>query len=165
MLSGKAVQDMLVSILTRGKPRVELDSGRGSRRDAGFNPHSRETPSGTSVTGSAQSALRFQSSLEGNPEWNPYEWRKDPLKPLFQSSLEGNPEWNLGLGWQPDRRQFQSSLEGNPEWNLPFGPFVSTPPWFQSSLEGNPEWNTRAAGTSGSHVCFNPHSRETPSGT
>ena len=36
---------------------------------------------------------------------------------LFQSSLEGNPEWN----WSSPKRlgsvPFQSSLEGNPEWN------------------------------------------------
>ena len=89
-----------------------------ARRSRCFNPHSRETPSGTSsckatIAGSAVSILtrgkpRVERTVCGST-----------LRPLvFQSSLEGNPEWNEGgeLG-EGEIAQFQSSLEGNPEWN------------------------------------------------
>ncbi len=39
-----------VSILTRGKPRVErIGNLGGSGKGGGFNPHSRKTPSGTTA--------------------------------------------------------------------------------------------------------------------
>ena len=61
---------------------------------------------------------------------------------MFQSSLEGNPEWNLRLlALRAGGGGFQSSLEGNPEWNAKTWCRSSTRAWFQSSLEGNPEWN------------------------
>ena len=39
------------------------------------------------------------------------------LQDGFQSSLEGNPEWNGTKESGPWPKWFQSSLEGNPEWN------------------------------------------------
>ena len=58
---------------------------------------------------------------------------------------------------------FQSSLEGNPEWNVE-GDKITRTLAFQSSLEGNPEWN-RSTPPKSCLRRFNPHSRETPSGT
>ncbi len=83
-----------VSILTRGKPRVEPRCNRLKRRGQRFNPHSRKTPSGTRDNPSPTLDTRqFQSSLEENPEWNVFEVEAE-LVLKFQSSLEENPEWN-----------------------------------------------------------------------
>ncbi len=68
----KVVRNMRVSILTRGKPRVE--------QIPSYDPICLE---------------EFQSSLEENPEWNPLPLIVVPPIPVFQSSLEENPEWNI----------------------------------------------------------------------
>ena len=84
-----------VSILTRGKPRVEQNSdadGDGidlvSILTRGKPRVERTSPRPTAPT------ARFQSSLEGNPEWNAMIWPRTSGSWMFQSSLEGNPEWN-----------------------------------------------------------------------
>ncbi len=61
-----------VSILTRGKPRVEPTVGDLL----------------------SMVVRKFQSSLEENPEWNPSRNSAKKLFLQFQSSLEENPEWN-----------------------------------------------------------------------
>ncbi len=62
--------------------------------------------------------LKFQSSLEENPEWNATPNATTPFA-MFQSSLEENPEWNIGHQVSSSfLEEFQSSLEENPEWNM-----------------------------------------------
>ena len=83
---------------------------------------------------------------------------------MFQSSLEGNPEWNATLRADAESLMFQSSLEGNPEWNALKGEQKLL---FEVSIltRGKPRVepcrNPKHYFTPG----FNPHSRETPSGT
>ncbi len=157
-----------VSILTRGKPRVEhawpvpnVSVGLS------FNPHSRKTPSGTEDSAHESSPVAVSILTRGKPRVEPSHAEKFSARPLvsiltrgkprveqgmrtgemeilavFQSSLEENPEWNLLLQSSGAiSKVFQSSLEENPEWNLRIGLLAARYLVFQSSLEENPEWN------------------------
>ncbi len=134
-----------VSILTRGKPRVERRA-RSIKPVGGirFNPHSRKTPSGTSAGSADLSGSASVSILtRGKPRVEQGSSKNSELASGFQSSLEENPEWN-GI-FPPaffDIGGFQSSLEENPEWNILAGGILRRHILFQSSLEENPEWNT-----------------------
>ena len=78
----------------------------------------------------------------------------------------GKPRVELGQGWPSFNIWFVSILtRGKPRVELPAVGDMIWADMFQSSLEGNPEWNAAGAGTAARATCFNPHSRETPSGT
>ncbi len=157
-----------VSILTRGKPRVEpppdtplervesafqssleenpewnLAHGRVLASVHRFNPHSRKTPSGTrSRTGNFQDP-GVSILTRGKPRVEPK---------IFSRINRLMPSFN------PHSRKTPSGTIGNDG-------VVETPFQFQSSLEENPEWNTTIASAFVLRVGFNPHSRKTPSGT
>ncbi len=132
-----------VSILTRGKPRVEL-------RARGFLLPIQKL---------------FQSSLEENPEWNSSARSSRLSAPWFQSSLEENPEWNLDIFFHIFSLKFQSSLEENPEWNKSRA-VIDSVRRVSILTRGKPRVEPAKVGLhDGVVLCFNPHSRKTPSGT
>ena len=63
-------------------------------------------------------SARFQSSLEGNPEWNVQrdgQWGIAPISILTRGKPRVEPPSMKRAGFSGG--MFQSSLEGNPEWN------------------------------------------------
>ena len=86
--------------------------------------------------------MRFQSSLEGNPEWNARGRQRFPgLLHSFNPHSRETPSGTLARITPDNSLKFQSSLEGNPEWNARSFLARANEGVFQSSLEGNPEWN------------------------
>ncbi len=131
-----------VSILTRGKPRVELAALGGPAGCACFNPHSRKTPSGTE-----RRSMGVVSSRSFNPHSRKtpsgtYIKRAKGYKATVSILTRGKPRVEraratrtcASAGFNPHSRK------------TPSGTKIGTPqPYSVSS--------------------FNPHSRKTPSGT
>ena len=107
----------------------------------------------------------FQSSLEGNPEWNARPNGRAVLCYGFNPHSRETPSGTLWIGplWPP--KWFQSSLEGNPEWNLVghCGPIQGQ--YVSILTRGKPRVEPGGVRLHPARARFNPHSRETPSGT
>ncbi len=160
-----------VSILTRGKPRVEHCTVVGGRSRAVVSILTRGKPrveracsSELPQAGTVSILTRGKPRVEPALEASLYRALVVSILTRGKPRVEpagSNLQPGFGGGFNPHSRktpsgtyarvsprgfanEFQSSLEENPEWNLLSSRLISTAIWFQSSLEENPEWNPPA---------------------
>ena len=136
-----SVQVSIVSILTRGKPRVERKNGL---RWVWYSP--------------------FQSSLEGNPEWNRKpEWSRSRFVRFNPHSRE-TPSGTTAPADIVGTPKVSILTRGKPRVEHP--PLQAVRPLQVSILtRGKPRVERPLEQLEPPGAGFNPHSRETPSGT
>ena len=140
-------------------------AGGGAPRPGGFNPHSRETPSGTAGGDGARAGGRgFNPHSRETPSGTDGLRGQHPARGRFNPHSRETPSGTLEALADEIRELVSILTRGKPRveqrQKARLGIFR-----FQSSLEGNPEWNGCSRRPRAPRTRFNPHSRETPSGT